>query len=199
MSVPSARSLTEDELGRLDLCVTEFSARVRATDRRDIDAPTPCTEWTVHDLVHHVIDGNRLAVALLTGRTARTSTGTGEWTSTVTRLGESVEEQRAAFAEANPKDLLEHPAGVVTAEDYVALRGADIAVHAWDLAKATDGDSELPDQVITEVLDPYVRWIGETGAAGAFATRLPVAPESQGLAARLRRLGRDPEWQPRPS
>jgi uncharacterized protein (TIGR03086 family) len=49
--------------------VETWSDRVAAVAADQWDRPTPCTEWSVRDLVNHVTGEERWAVPLMQGRT----------------------------------------------------------------------------------------------------------------------------------
>ena len=46
----------DNQLRIMDEAFREFTARVHAIPADGWDAPTPATEWTVRDLVAHVLD-----------------------------------------------------------------------------------------------------------------------------------------------
>ncbi|GAB3484267.1 TIGR03086 family metal-binding protein [Nocardiopsis coralliicola] len=182
----------------LDLCTAEFARRVEQVDAAQHLAPTPCSEWTVRDLVFHVATGNGLAVRLLTGTAPGLPDHVPSWAQCRTLLEETSREQRAAFLRADDADPLEHPAGRIAAGRYAALRGADIAVHAWDLARATGQNAALDGRVVEGALVPYVRWVQGIGASAEFAAPAEASNQDSRQRALLRSLGRDPRWQPRP-
>ena len=43
---------------------TAFGDVLRSVADDQLDAPTPCAEWTVGDLITHVVDANRWVVKL---------------------------------------------------------------------------------------------------------------------------------------
>jgi uncharacterized protein (TIGR03083 family) len=49
--------------------VSEFDRRVNRLGDADWDRPTPCSGWSVRDLVGHVVAEDRWAPELLAGRT----------------------------------------------------------------------------------------------------------------------------------
>src|SRR6187551_1622647 len=49
--------------------VAEWQSRVEAVDQSHWDRPTPCADWSVRDLVNHVVGEQRWVVPLLEGRT----------------------------------------------------------------------------------------------------------------------------------
>lgn len=111
--------------------------------------PTPCTEWDVRALVHHMIVGNWMAVALLAHEVPDLTTDPLAGRNAVDAYRESAEAATAAFGEpgALASQVLHPIAGTVGAEKYLGFRLADQAAHVWDLARACDLLANLPQDV----------------------------------------------------
>src|SRR5262249_61633916 len=115
-------------------------------------APTPCTEWDVRALVNHVVGANRRYTMLLHGAT----TDQVEATRAVDHLGDdpvtsfaaTAAELTAAFGEPGAMARTAyHRAGERTGVQLLEMRVVDIAVHAWDLARATGAGESLDPAV----------------------------------------------------
>ena len=99
-----------------------------------LDAPTPCTEWRVRDLIGHVVAGNE-----------RIATGTVSHPLGDQDVGALVALHAASAAEAHatfvaPDGLtrtFELPFGAVPGSRMIGMRATDVLTHAWDLARAT--------------------------------------------------------------
>src|SRR5260221_1703794 len=63
-----------DPLELLALARSQFAQSLRLVFAADWQRPTPCTEWTVRDLVTHVVGGDRRSAALLRGATREDAT-----------------------------------------------------------------------------------------------------------------------------
>ena len=120
----------------------------------------------MYELVEHVIAGNNLAVSLLTGD------GPPVWgadpSDVVADFRRSVHRQADAFANADPTVEVAHPAGRITGREFVVYRAGDIAVHAWDLARALGGDEGLGAELVKHALAPYASWVATLDARGVF-------------------------------
>ena len=57
----------------LTIAQAEIRRRVAAIGAEQWGLPTPCTEWTVADLVAHMVGGSRMTVLLLEGASAHDS------------------------------------------------------------------------------------------------------------------------------
>jgi uncharacterized protein (TIGR03086 family) len=162
-------------LDALDRAADGFSRRLAAAGEAAWSNPTPCTKWDVRTLVKHVIGGNAMSAALLGGgRAADVMPGirarAAETADADLRAAfeESRAAQRAAFRVPGALDgMVNHPVGDIPATIFLGFRASDLAIHSWDLARATGGDEQLDP----EVLDAVWRF-AEPMAAGMRATGL---------------------------
>ena len=125
----------------------EVFAGVLANVKSDqLGDPTPCPEWTVHDVLDHVVTGN------------------GRVSGTITPLPEDLDGVIAAHrtsAEAS-QNTFAAPDGVTRTYDirigtvpgtmFLALRTVDVFTHAWDVATATGQDTDLDPELASELL-----------------------------------------------
>jgi uncharacterized protein (TIGR03086 family) len=179
--------LTVDRLAELLLATEAFDRRVVAIPADGWGAPTPCDEWTVRDLVEHVTGGNRFAVPLLDGASLAdafdAALAPGFSDDTLADLRSSADAQLAAFAADGALDrICHHPRGDITGSEFAGLRIGDLAVHAWDLARATGGDEHLDDRLVAAAWAAYEpraatlvasAWFGG-GASGTLPEGAPL-------------------------
>jgi uncharacterized protein (TIGR03086 family) len=164
-------------------------------------APTPCSAWTVTQVLQHAV-GDQLAWAAAIG------VGTGPAENPFTPSGllkESVDEfiepalatARTAWAKVRADDgavPTPLPQGALPAATAAAACALDAAVHAWDIAVALGQPGALPDGLAAQLL-PAARSIVEPlRQFGAYAAALPPSAEDDHVAELLRYLGRDPQW-----
>jgi uncharacterized protein (TIGR03086 family) len=136
-----------------------FRQRLAEVKAGDWARPTPCDEWTVSDLVSHVIGGNVRYVMILVGEPAEAVVRTREhdWLGP-DPLG-SFDESLARVTEAFSvpgilATAVRHPkVGTVSADQLRLLRVNELTVHAWDLARAIDSDDRLDEEVVTWLLE----------------------------------------------
>jgi uncharacterized protein (TIGR03086 family) len=114
-----------------------------------LGAPTPCSKWTIGDLIEHVIGGNERV---------------GKWAANPVqppaRPDDLVAAHRAAAAAA--QDVFAAPGGLdgvyrlpigeVPGQVFIGMRTADVLTHAWDLAVATDQPTDLDPELAAEQL-----------------------------------------------
>jgi uncharacterized protein (TIGR03086 family) len=162
--------------------------------------PTPCRAWDVRALVNHVVQDVRMfsASAAGTARQPRDEDVIGDhWTSTYRQAAEAL---LAAWRVPGVLDrTIRLPIGEVPASWSVQQQVTDVAVHAWDIAKATGQPTSLDPEVGQRSLDwarqnlaPQFR--GDEASGKAFGYEVPV-PDDAPLYDRLAGFfGRDPRW-----
>lgn len=97
-------------------------------------APTPCPDWTVHDLVEHVLYSQRRYAGFL----GYDISAARDWP-----------EVREGMAQALKTDdafdtSVEYPIlGVAPKATVLGIVSNDLLVHTWDLARAIGGDERL--------------------------------------------------------
>ncbi|WP_241984767.1 TIGR03086 family metal-binding protein [Cryobacterium adonitolivorans] len=169
----------------------EFGRRVAAVG--DWNAPTPDKEWTVGDLVRHVIQEQQWIPPLLAGLTLNQARRR------VDPLGDDLAAEwqthssRATAAwQAAPADAsVQLSYDTVTVLDYLREQVSDVTIHSWDLARATAADEVLDDGLIEAVWTVFEPQRDALEASGLFDSPVPM-PEDAPLQSRLLALtGRD--------
>ena len=180
--------------------VDAWTARVEAVPAGRWDAPTPCNEWTVRDLVNHVVGEDAWTVPLVRGATIPGVGDTLEGdllgdqpvAAAVQRAGEAV----AAVSEQLPSGGKVHLSyGEEDMAEYVRQLAADHLVHAWDLAAATGGDTALDPGLVDEVAAWFAGREEMYRSSGAVGPRVQGPDDAQ--AGLLAAFGRDAAWTPR--
>jgi uncharacterized protein (TIGR03086 family) len=137
-------------------------------DRRD--APSPCAEWTVTDVVEHLISGN-LALARALGPDLADAPEVAE--SLGPRFRSSADVLTAALARPDAlAGTVAIPFGTVPVPVAVALRTIEALVHGWDVAVASGQD---PSALPADVAETGIGF-SESMFASTDRTRLPFAP-----------------------
>ena len=107
------------------------------------DKPTPCTGWTVRDLVDHTLAWQAKGGSLLG---ADIAPGDSDW--------ERIQASYAALLADPPKLAGTVPefAGIPKANLAAFLIG-DLLIHSWDLARSIGVDDTLPPDVVAATTD----------------------------------------------
>ena len=174
----------------------EFARRVAQIAADQWDDATPDVEWTVRDLVAHVVEEQRWVPQLLGGRTIAQAKLELE------PLRDDLPAEWALYSlaatsawAATPSENLVHLSyDTVTTEHYLRELVSDIAIHTWDLARAIGADDELDADLVEAVWSVFEPQQDTLAASGLFAP--PVAiPDDAPLQSRLLAVtGRDPGW-----
>jgi uncharacterized protein (TIGR03086 family) len=193
----------------LPAAAARFGALVHRVPVDGWHRPTPCADWSVRDLVNHLV-GEHLWVPPLLGGGTLADVGDrfdgdvlGDapgpaWDAAVTA-------SLKAWAMAREDQKVDLSAGPTQAGEYAEQMLLDLVVHAWDLARAIDVDAgivagidaSVDEEQAAHVLAYVEPHAAEWAAAGVFAE--PVRTSRADALSRLVALsGRDPEWTPSP-
>ncbi len=112
-------------------------------------APTPCSEWTVHDLIEHVIGGNE-----------RVGIWSGSTDEPPARPDDIVAAHRASAAAAHAvfarpdgmSTMFKLPFAEIPGQIFIGMRTSDVLTHAWDLAASTGQSTDLDPELAAEQL-----------------------------------------------
>jgi uncharacterized protein (TIGR03086 family) len=178
-------------------CCARFSEAVTAVDDR-WGEPTPCAGWDTRDVLEHVIGfHDALLLRPLELQPTRPEDDPEErWAVTVDAL-EVLYEQPGLFAMPIEVPAREDtPPTTIEAARLVPVLSQDVLVHAWDLARAVDGDDRLDPELCAQFLARLPTDVEALAATGMFAPPVAVPDGADPQMRLLARLGRDPHWSP---
>ncbi|GGR08268.1 TIGR03086 family metal-binding protein [Streptomyces netropsis] len=184
-------------LDAYDRAMGEFDRRVHEVDKGQWPADTPCTEWSVRDLVNHLTAEHLWAPWLLRGATLAEvgDRFDGDVLGDHPRRAwdRAATASREAFHEPGALDGEVHTSGGIgAASDYAWQMVGDLTVHAWDLARGIGGDDRLDEELaraVYEIVGPQVKsWQG----AGIFDPPVTVPEDSPVQDRLVALLGRRP-------
>jgi uncharacterized protein (TIGR03086 family) len=158
----------------LALADTHFDQVIRRVTIDDLDRPTPCPGWSVRDLLHHVVGGNRMSVVLIEGGSAEDAMAVRNddllGDDFLLAYEDSVADSRTAFAECTSlEQTVHHPMGDIPAAQLLGYRITDLTLHGWDLARAIGVDDTIDDALADHVLAsllPMSQVIARVGVFG---------------------------------
>jgi uncharacterized protein (TIGR03086 family) len=196
MSDPSL--LPDDLVGLHGRSGQRFAELVDGVGPRQWHDDTPCSAWDVRTLTHHMLYEQRWVPPLCDGQTIE-EIGEGfegdllgddvsAWAGLV---GFSIDEAHAAVARPGVLDRTVHLSfGDFPGQEYVIQLTADLAIHGWDLARAT-GQDETIDPAAVAVLLPWVQARADfLAGSGMFGSRIDVSPDAPDNVRLLALLGR---------
>ncbi|WP_016696747.1 TIGR03086 family metal-binding protein [Actinoalloteichus spitiensis] len=166
-----------------------FTERVRAVPASGWESQSPCVGWTARDVLAHVVDTQnsvlrKVGIQVAAGPTVETAP-LAAW-----------EHTRDAV-----QDVLDDPMRANRAHDtpfgrstLAATIGAfycfDLVVHAWDIAKATGGNTTIPPENL-EMVAGFMERMGDTlYSEGVCQPPVPVVGEVNEQTRILALLGR---------
>ena len=175
-------------------------AQAQFTDRVDAVAPDQWEDealpgWTVADLVAHLVSEQLWVPPLLAGEPVaegRFPEDTSDLLGSDPFTGweSAADDALSAFAEDDALVRTVHlTRGPTPATQYITEMIADLTVHAWDLARATDGNMELDAELVTFAL-LFAEQMPEDGVPGLFDRPLDVSPSADPQTRLLARFGR---------
>ena len=169
----------------------EGAARVLAGVRPDqLGGSTPCTEWTVQDLVEHLVGSTDYLLAA-TGAAGPDRTGpatASDYRAGVARVLDALSRPGALDLRCPSPLGFEWSLAEATAGTFM-----DNLVHTWDLATATGQDRKLDDELVEVCIAMFLPDMPERGRAGglvgpAVAVPSDASPQDRLLGA----MGRQP-------
>ena len=156
------------------------------------ELPTPCADWSVRELVNHIVAGNLWAAELGSGRT-------------IDEVGSALDgdmlgadplvaydrSSAAATAAFEAPGALDSPCAVsygpVPGSVYAGHRFIDVLIHGWDLASATGQSTDLDSALVAacwDVIEPQLSMLQGSGAFGVDSRdRADTTPQASLLAA----------------
>lgn len=163
--------------------LAEFDRRVDLVGDDQWNAATPCTDWTVRDLVGHLVGEQLWVPDLLAGATIEQVGDRYDGD----QLGDdpkrawrdSSRAARTAWLEpgaVNRQVWLSY--GPDTAKSYLWQMTSDLAVHAWDLARGISADDDLDPELCQALYDHVQPDIESWRTGGLFAEAVPVAADA---------------------
>ena len=153
-----------------------FGARVVAVGDDQWRLPTPCTEWDVRDLVHHLVHENRWTAPLMGGATLEEVGDRFEGDllgqDPKTAWQDSMDEAVKAVREVPMNRAVHLSYGEVPARHYAFELASDHLIHAWDLARAIGADESLDPDLVELVYERMKPREHALKASGLFGERI---------------------------
>ncbi|MFD8969450.1 TIGR03086 family metal-binding protein [Streptomyces sp. NPDC059568] len=167
---------------------------IRGITDDQLTAPTPCSEYDVHALADHlfqvVVNFQALAAKRDADFGAAPEHLEGEWRE---RFADETVRLVAAWGAPGAEEGTSGAMGL-PARTVGAMVVGDLAVHGWDLARAT-GQPYEPDPALVEMLgEEFAVLAPMAREVGMFGEPVPVAEDAGPFEVLLAATGRDPHW-----
>lgn len=179
--------------------LNEFTARATQVSTDLWSAPTPCSDWTVRDLISHVVSEDRWTARLIAG-------------ATIDEVGDDLsgdlvgaDPAGAALAAAAAADLaVSEPgaldrvvhvsAGDTPVREYLRQLMAEHLVHGWDLAVAIRADPRLDPDAVRAASRWFADRQGLYQQGGLIRSQVEVPADATEQDRLIAAFGRDPAW-----
>ncbi|MER7690378.1 TIGR03086 family metal-binding protein [Streptomyces sp. NPDC097610] len=171
---------------------------IRHITSDQLDATTPDSEWTVRQLLHHLLHW----APVLEGAARKEAVAADP-------AADLVRDDWAVRLEAHIDRLVRAWGNQSAWEGTVPLGGHELpalvvggvmlnewVVHGWDLARATGQTAEWPDDALEYLYHHLSKSVERGRAEGMFGAEVAVPTEASAMDRLLGLSGRDPQWTP---
>jgi uncharacterized protein (TIGR03086 family) len=138
--------MTAKIMEQFEVATDSFTNLVASVRPDQIAIQTPCPEWSVQELVGHVVKGNLMFTRLFTGAEPPAVDAVGDSVAAISVSAKALRE--AASAEGALEHIFSTPMGERPGGRLMAIRVVELSVHGWDLAQATGQSFELPEAIV---------------------------------------------------
>lgn len=161
-----------DILALNDRALDQATLIVDRLSPEDMALPAPCTEWSVRDVLNHLVAGNWRFAKMAEGQSAPPPRGLpsqdflGDDPARAYR--ESANALKRIWREPGRLEgRYQLPIGEMPGEAAVGIRLVENVVHGWDLARATGQEPAFDPEIVEAALRFTQRTLGSARAAGA--------------------------------
>lgn len=177
------------------LATRQVDNRVKVVRPDQWDNDTPCTGWSVRDLVGHLARDQRRVPGLLAGETVAAVDDLGEGDAPgADPAADWATSSAAAVAAWNepgaPGRTVQLPRGEVPATDYLRQLVVTLTVHAWDLSRGIGVDDEMPNDLVGVVVQLAREHRAELAGSGLMGAPLDTSACADDLTELLALVGR---------
>jgi uncharacterized protein (TIGR03086 family) len=179
-------------------CGRWFAALVAGVGPDQWQDGTPCSQWDVRALVHHMLYEQRWVTPLFEGLTIAQVGDRfegdlmgGDASAWPGLLASAIEQAHAAVAQPGALERTVHLSfGDASGQEYVVQLTTDLAIHGWDLARATGQDDALDPGAVAVLLPWAEANAGFLAGSGMFGSRVDTGPGARDDVRLLGLLGR---------
>jgi len=187
-----------DEIATMRRVIELTGQMVDNIEPEQLDNPSPCTAWTVRDVLNHITGGAEMfALCVREGavpdeKLGELMTGDNLGSDYKAAFHRAADAANEAFAIPGAMErVVKLPFGEMPAAMALNIAIFDVTTHAWDLAKATGQSTDLDPEVAgiayevaQAMLSDDLRNAGMFGQPVAVPDDAPVADRLAGLAGR---------------
>lgn len=146
---------------------------LRGIAEGDLDRPTPCSEFSIGQLVDHLI-GSLVTLGGMTGAVVTpAATGTAE-----SRVAYTAQQALEAWQRRGLEGTVKRGERDMPADLAAGILSLELLIHAWDFAVASGQEVTVSDEVSSYVLELAQQVISpQARDGGSFADAVEVGPD----------------------
>lgn len=166
------------------------TAIVQAVRQDQLESSTPCTEWTVQQLIDHLVGGTEY---LLSAAEQREAAQPADATAADFHSGVA-DVLKALYVPGTMEQTCISPLGFEwPVAQAVAGTFMDVLIHTWDLARATGQDEKLDPALVYACTAMFLPDMPEQGrTAGIVGPAVEVGDDASAQDRLLAAMGRRP-------
>ena len=179
-------------------CGRRFAELVAGVGPQQWHDGTPCSQWDVRTLVHHLLSEQLWVPPMFEGLTIEQvgdrfdgdlmGGDASKWPGLV---ASAMTEAHAAVAQQGALERTVHLSfGDASGREYVMQLTADLAIHSWDLARASGQDDTLDPDAVALLLPWTEASTGLIAGSGMFGPPIDTGPGAPDDVRLLGLLGR---------
>ena len=148
---------------------------------------TPCSDWSVEELLNHIIGGATIGATVFGGE-AR------EGDDPVSAYDNAFAGAVAAMhADGALDQTITTPSGgEMPGSDFAKILAMDNLIHGWDLAKATGQSTDLPSDLVDIIYADFEPQMDGFRQGDAFADEVPQPDDATAQDRLIAMMGRQP-------
>jgi uncharacterized protein (TIGR03086 family) len=180
----------DDPVGLYRAATDQAVTVVEAVTADQLDWPTPCSEWTVQQVIDHLVAGTEYLLAAGSGREPVPVSG-----SISSDYRQGVQQVLATVAQPEVMErICLSPLGFDwSVAEALAGTFMDVLIHTWDLARATHQDERLDANLVRACTEMFVPEMPERGRqAGIIGPEIAVGTDASAQDRLLAVMGRRP-------
>lgn len=173
-----------EPIEQLRVIMPTLTATVDGIDASQMYDPTPCSDFTVHDVIDHMIVlGGSFAFWFRGEQAPELNAPPVYGRVPAAEFRKVMDDLLAAVQSSGAMErMIDTPMGEMQGDAFARLVALDGLIHGWDLASSTGQELDLPIEVIAAVDDFAHEAIGpETREGGAFKAPAVAPPDASQL------------------
>ncbi|TNC18857.1 TIGR03086 family metal-binding protein [Amycolatopsis alkalitolerans] len=183
-------------VGLLERAVNYTLGSLHLVTAARLPRPTPCQDWTLHELLAHMDDSLRaLSEAADLGQVGLDVPAPGRG-DPVTALKNRACHLLAAWCAAEAPGAVEVGDRTLTTGILTGAGAVEVAVHGWDVAQACGDRRPIPEPLAEELLELAPFFVTGEDRPVRFGPPRRVSPLAGASDRLLAFVGRDPDRQP---